>query len=215
VVNRQHSCWQDEMSPEGYVEQIGADCDDPEDRARHPEGLTWSCCRARGDKRECSLWRRPPRCSRHDAHVWRPYSTDDDASKRPSRRCNRCAVWECDTCPRGGAHQWAFTRPGKQLSSARCDRCHQPFAKGADRSEVRNPFKKEKRHQGERELRDGWEDDYYEYSGDEDVHEQPNPDSYPEYYVWTCCGIACDEGDNCPEASGSESEGAGEASDED
>ena len=39
---------------------------------------------------------------------------DDDPCKKSSRRCNVCAAWECDACPEGGTHQWAYTRPGKQ-----------------------------------------------------------------------------------------------------
>ena len=221
VLNKRAACWQDTLGPGGCVEDLGADYNDPRDRAQNPQGFTWSCCQARGDQRECSRsgYGRPPQCTPYSAHVWRPYNDEDDDVpwKYKSRRCNVCAAWECDVCPKGGTHQWAYTRPGKKKSSVRCDKCKQPPAEGVDRTEVRNPFKKEKPrpHQGERELRDGWEDDYYEYAGDEDVHAPPNERDNPEYYVWTCCGQPCDEGDECPDYEGSNYDSSDEGDDDD
>ena len=200
-LNPKHPCWQDELGPGGRIDVLGADPNDPRDCQQYPEGFTWTCCRRTGDKLECGNYQMPCKCSPFTAHQWRPCSTQDDTdcrAKGSSRRCNVCGAWEMDTCPRrNGPHAWSFSRARRagehsdeyERKAVKCDACHQQLTPECEvESRPRNPFKKQREHEGELELRDGWEDDFYEYEEDVAVHAPPNPQDNPDFYVWSCCG---------------------------
>ena len=121
-----------------------------------------------------------------------------------TRACSKCTLI-CEDANRHACELCGASLPSGGAASRSCGLKvvrSSPFK--TRREHVRKPFKKKTvrpPHQGEQELRDGWEDDYYEYAEDEYVHAPPNPRDNPEYYIWTCCGQPCDEaGDECPEA---------------